>query len=83
MTVYQHEGYPSIFACTVDGYCNIISYKKNEQGGELIVTSKVDICLNTQIIRIFYRQRNYAVDRNRRWSCCCYMRSRRWLSEYG
>ena len=61
MTVYQHEGYPSIFACTVDGYCNIISYKKNEQGGELIVTSKVDICLNTQIIRIFYRQRNYAV----------------------
>ena len=44
MTVYQHEGYPSIFACTVDGYCNIISYKKNEQGGELIVTSKVDIC---------------------------------------
>ena len=61
MTVYQQEGSPSIFACTVDGYCNIISYKKNEQEGELIIASRVEICLNTSIIRIFYRQRNYAV----------------------
>lgn len=61
MTVYQQEGRPSIFACTVDGYCNIISYKENDQEGELFVESKADICLNSRIIRVFYRQQNYTV----------------------